>query len=102
MTTIEQALGHWDQIRARHPDALRITKSDDFQGWLERQTPAAKRAAVEGTAADIIALLDRYKAACLTPRKPRFTREQIKRMPLAEFERREKEIDAAMRDGRIG
>jgi hypothetical protein len=68
---------------------------------LERQTPAAKRAAVEGTAADIIALLDRYKAACLTPRKPRFTRAQIRQMSVAEFAKNEKAIEEAMREGRV-
>ena len=99
---IEQVIEHWDAIRAKHPDAMQIAKSDDFIGWLERQSAVVKTAAETGIAEDVILVLDRYKVAVgLTRKRPKFTIAQIERMSVEEFQRREKEIDEAMKAGNI-
>ncbi|HEX7013175.1 MAG TPA: hypothetical protein VF161_10520 [Steroidobacteraceae bacterium] len=117
----EQA--HIDAILKAHPDAFDIRNSDEFEGWLDRQTPMTRRAIDEGTAADVIEVLDRYKQAVgsarinqaraaatpATPRartqpketKPTFKRSEIAAMSPEEFQRREAEIDEAMKEGRI-
>lgn len=121
---------HFDTIRKSHPDMDDIVASDDFSGWLERQTPMWQRIAAEGAAEDVVELLNRYKETFDTPpqqqeskvekarrvaepslpkaRKPDpnsgkriWTREEITRMPLEEFERRQAEIDQAYVEGRV-
>lgn len=121
---------HFDTIRKSHPDMDDIVSSDDFGGWLERQSPIWQRIATEGSAAEVVDLLDRYKDAIgASPqqqeskvdrarkvaepslpkaRKPDpnagkriWTREEITRMPLDEFEKRQAEIDLAYLEGRV-
>jgi hypothetical protein len=107
-----------------------IVTSDDFNGWLDRQSPVWKRVAQDGSAQEVVDLLDRYRDVLGTPpqqpeskverarrvaepsmpkaRKPDpnsgkrvWTREEITRMPLNEFEKRQGEIDQAYLDGRV-
>lgn len=121
---------HFDSIRKSHPDMDDIVTSDDFAGWLERQSPVWKRVATDGSAQEVVDLLDRYKEVLGTPpqqpeskverarkvaepsmpkaRKPDpnsgkriWTREEITRMPLSEFEKRQAEIDQAYLEGRV-
>lgn len=121
---------HFDTIRESHPDMDEIVVSDDFVGWLERQTPVWQRVAQDGSAHEVVELLNRYKETFDTPpqqpvskvekarkvaepslpkaRRPDqnsgkriWTREEITRMPLDEFERRQAEIDQAYLEGRV-
>lgn len=122
---------HFDTIRKSHPDMDEVVTSDDFTGWLERQSPLWQRVAGEGSAAEVIELLDRYKEAigAASPQQPVsnverarkvaepslpkarkpdpnsgkriWTREEIRRMPLNEFEKRQAEIDQAYLEGRV-
>lgn len=118
------AKAHFDAIRKVHSDLDAINASDDFQGWLSRQSSLIQRAAEEGDANEVIEVLDRYKAAVgktrklqeaeeesdpSTPRsrkqpstkKPKFTRAQIAAMSPQEFSEKEAEIDAAVVAGEI-
>lgn len=45
-----------------HSDAFDIVETDDFQGWLARQPSHVARITKDGTAQDIIWLMDQYKA----------------------------------------
>lgn len=121
---------HFDTIRRSHPDMDEIVMSDDFNGWLERQSPIWQRIAQEGSAEEVIDLLSSFKVAIGTsPQQPEskvekarrvaepslpkarkpdpnagkriWTREEITRMPLAEFEKRQAEIDLAYLEGRV-
>lgn len=121
---------HFDTIRRSHPDMDEIVVSDDFNGWLERQSPIWQRIAQEGSAEEVIDLLSSFKVAIGTsPQQPEskvekarrvaepslpkarkpdpnagkriWTREEITRMPLAEFEKRQAEIDLAYLEGRV-
>lgn len=121
---------HFDTIRRAHPDMDDVVVSDDFTGWLERQSAVWQRVAQDGSADEVVELLNRYKETFDTPpqqqvskverarrvaepslpkaRKPDpnsgkriWTREEITRMPLEEFERRQAEIDQAYLDGRV-
>ena len=122
---------HFDTIRKSHPDMDEVVTSDDFSGWLERQSPLWQRVAGEGSAAEVVELLDRYKEAigAASPQQPVsnverarkvaepslpkarkpdpnsgkriWTREEIRRMPLDEFEKRQTEIDLAYLEGRV-
>lgn len=121
---------HFDTIRRSHPDMDDLVSSDDFAGWLERQTPVWQRVATDGSAEEVVELLNRYKETFDTSpqqreskvdkarrvaepslpkaRKPDpnsgkriWTRDEISRMPLDEFERRQAEIDQAYMDGRV-
>jgi hypothetical protein len=121
---------HFDTIRESHPDMDDIVTSEDFNGWLDRQSPVWQRVAQDGTTTEVIDLLSRYKETFDTKpqqlvskvekarklaepslpkaRKPDpnsgkrvWTREEIKRMPLDEFEKRQKEIDLAYLEGRV-
>lgn len=100
----EATKAHFDAIRKAHPDLDEINISDDFQGWLSRQSALIQRAAAEGDAKEVIEVIDRYKAAVGIGgkrKRPKFTRAQINAMSPEEFERREKEIDEAMANGDI-
>ena len=115
---------HLAAIFKAHPDAGKIRVSDDFEGWLDRQSSMYRYAIERGTAEDVINVLDEYKAVVggpsrldkaravatpPTPRartqptsgRPRFTRAQIDAMSPAEFAKHEAEIDAAMARGDI-
>lgn len=52
---------HFEAIRAEHPDLDEVTASDDWEGWLDRQSPTWKRIAGEGTAEEVVDLVSRYK-----------------------------------------
>lgn len=121
---------HFDTIRRSHPDMDDIVVSDDFTGWLERQSPVWQRVAQDGSAQEVVDLLDRYKEVIgASPQQPEskverarkvaepslpkarkpdqnankriWTREEITRMPLDEFEKRQAEIDLAYLEGRV-
>jgi len=118
---------HMDAIVAAHADAMDIHGSAEFNGWLARQPAYIKQAVDNGSAADVIDLLDRYKlstghgsnkvtedklkaartiadnapapSAGDGQAKPRFTQEQIGRMTQAEYDANEDAIDEWMKDG---
>lgn len=121
---------HWDAIAQAHPDHVEVSQDLDFQGWVARQAPALQSIAQNGSAKDVIYLLDQYKAtsknsdnrrnidkleqakqiADRVPRtqtqpesslKPSFTRDQIAKMTPDQFSKYEAEIDAAMARGEI-
>jgi chromosome segregation ATPase len=61
-TAQERALDeHFASIASAHSDWEDIVAQDDWQGWLDRQSPLRRRAAQEGTADEVIELLDAYK-----------------------------------------
>lgn len=124
---------HLKAIREVHGDLDQIVADPEFTGWVSRQTPTWQAVAANGTAAEVIELLDRYKAAVgientATPqrddrmerarkvaeptlprgRKPdpsgnkrQWTRAEISRMPLDEYEKHRDEIDRAYLEGRV-
>ena len=121
---------HFSTIEQSHPDMNDIVTSDDFAGWLERQSPVWQRVAQDGSAHEVVELLSKYKETFDTqpqqpvskvdrarkvaePTLPKarrpdpnsgkriWTREEITRMPLDEFEKRSAEIDQAYMDGRV-
>lgn len=114
---------HNQQILASHPDAFDIARTDDFQGWVSRQTPMIQTAVNQGTADDVVWVLDQYKQAvgtntrlnrareAATPQVsrtnrqpkngPKFSRAQIAAMSDEEFARHEADIDRALEAGLI-
>lgn len=70
MPTTSHAQAHTDAIKAAHPDAHEIAYSNDFLIWIMRQPIAAQLAAADGTASDVISLLDRYKQETICAQKP--------------------------------
>jgi chromosome segregation ATPase len=120
---------HFDSIRQSHPDMDEIVVSDDFTGWLERQTPLWQRVAQEGSAAEVVELLDRYKQVFDSPQQPEskverarrvaeptlpkvrkpdpnagkriWTRDEIRLMSLSDFEKHQADIDRAYLEGRV-
>lgn len=121
---------HFGTIEQSHPDMNDIVTSDDFAGWIERQSPVWQRVAQDGSAQEVVELLSKYKETFDTqpqqpvskvdrarkvaePTLPKarrpdpnsgkriWTREEITRMPLDEFEKRSAEIDQAYMDGRV-
>lgn len=69
MPTTSHAQAHIDAIKAVHPDASEIANSNDFLVWLMCQPVTAQLAAAEGTANDVISLLDRYKQETICAQK---------------------------------
>lgn len=67
---------HFANIRAKHPDVDSLTDSEDFQGWLERQTPVWKRVSKEGSSDEVVSLLDKYKTEMGLVVEPSETKEQ--------------------------
>jgi len=116
---------HLSAILKEHPDALDIIEQKSFESWKNKQAPAIQSITETGSAADVNWMLSQYKASIgnkgkqtdpddLTmpgmPKarrttaengKPRFTREQIKRMSHEEFSKNEALIDEAMASGLI-
>lgn len=114
---------HNQQILAKHPDAFDIAKTDDFRGWVSRQTTMIQTAVNRGTADDVVWVLDQYKSAVGTNTRlskakeaatpqigrtsrqpkngPKFSRAQISAMSDEEFARHEADIDRALADGLI-
>jgi len=54
---------HVAAIKAAHPDLDEVRTSDDFQGWMQRQSNFYQRIAEEGSSEDVIELLNVYKKA---------------------------------------
>lgn len=52
---------HSAAIAVVHPDWREVAGTEDFSGWLDRQTPVWQRVAAGGTADEVIELLTRYK-----------------------------------------
>lgn len=125
-TELNEKEAHFEKIRASHPDFDEVAQSEDFQGWLERQTPVWKKVAQNGTAEEVVELLSRFKEvlsprpsdrakAVAEPAMPRarkantnsdsskkvWTRDEINRLSLSEYAKLEEEIDRAMLEGRI-
>lgn len=116
---------HEAAITAAHPDAFDLAGDPSFQGWVQSQAPIIRQAVAQGTAQDVIWVLNQYKsgikpssskleearrvASPSTPRarqtpttgQPRFTRAQIAAMSAEEFAKREPEIDDAISKGLI-
>jgi chromosome segregation ATPase len=121
---------HFDTIRKSHPDMDDVVVSDDFTGWLERQSQLWQRVASEGSATEVVELLDRYKEAIgAAPQQPEskvdkarrvaepslpkarkpdpssgkriWTRDEIRRMSLSDFEKHQASIDQAYLEGRV-
>lgn len=123
---VSQLEKHFQTIRSAHPDFEDLAGSEDFQGWLDRQTPVWKQVSKSGTADEVIELISRYKEV-LTPSpsdkarrvaepsvpratktnknsessKRLWTRDEINRLSLSEYAKLEEEIDRAMVEGRI-
>jgi len=52
---------HTARIAEVHPDFREVASTDDFAGWLERQSPMWQGVAQTGTPDEVIELLTRYK-----------------------------------------
>jgi prefoldin subunit 5 len=118
---------HFAEIRAVHPDAFDLAKTDDFQSWKNAQAPIIQYALDQGTAKDVVAALNLYKAdtgkqpsaphrpdrlaaakdaaaptikgASKPDSKPTLTPDAVAKMTMAEFAKHEAEIDAAIARG---
>lgn len=122
---VTQLEKHFQTIRSAHPDFEDLASSEDFSGWLDRQTPVWRQVAKAGTAEEVIELISRYKEVLspspsdkarrvAEPSVPRaaktkqsesskkiWSREEINRLSLADYAKFEEEIDRAMLEGRI-
>lgn len=137
---------HFESIESAHKDWEEVVSSEDWEGWVSRQGRLRQRAAEEGTAEEVIELIDAYKQdmgiakpgvqedststpepnppqsessnverarRLAEPSPPRartpdpnagkriFTAEEIRKMPLSEYEKLADEIDQATREGRV-
>lgn len=72
MGTMEQLIGsltderqrnHFEAIADRHPDFNEVASNPAFQEWVSQQGEAAKSVVEGGSARQVIALLDQFKAA---------------------------------------
>lgn len=72
MGTMEQLIGsltderqrnHFEAIADRHPDFNEVASNPAFQEWVSQQGEAAKSVVESGSARQVIALLDQFKAA---------------------------------------
>jgi chromosome segregation ATPase len=120
---------HFQTIRTAHPDFDTVVSDDGFSEWLEQQTPTWRRIAEDGTADEVVELLSRFKGEAAPPQQPEstisearkfaeptlprarkpdssagkriWTRSDIDRLSLQDYEKFEAEIDQAMLDGRV-
>lgn len=53
---------HISTIKARHPDLEEIVKSDSYADWYYNQSPLIQQLLQEGSAKDVIAALDLFRA----------------------------------------
>lgn len=116
-------------ILSRHSDAIPLTNSVDFQGWLARQPTYMQRLIPNGPALEIIDVITSYKSSAGQQQqgnqlnearkagapnnsaapivnngnseKQTWTHAQIEAMSYAEYEALEAELDLAAREGRI-
>ncbi len=72
MGTVEQLIGsltderqrnHFEAIAERHPDFNEVASNPAFQEWVSQQGEAAQSVVEGGSARQVIALLDQFKAA---------------------------------------
>lgn len=72
MGTVEQLIGsltderqrnHFEAIADRHPDFNEVASNPAFQEWVTQQGEAAQSVVEGGSARQVIALLDQFKAA---------------------------------------
>lgn len=72
MGTMEQLIGsltderqrnHFEAIAERHPDFNEVASNPAFQEWVSQQGEAAQSVVEGGSARQVIALLDQFKAA---------------------------------------
>jgi len=68
---------HKSQLAKAHPDYVQIANSEDFNLWLERQSPIWKEVADKGNADDTIELLTRYKTALGIKTTPAVSKEDL-------------------------
>ena len=121
---------HREAIKAQHPDAYEIADSPEYADWYHNQAPLIQQALNQGTAQDVIAALDLYRAAhpravsgsntkadklqqarnAATPslkntgkpnQKTTYTNAQIAKMTRLEFKEHEEAIDAALARGEV-
>ena len=120
---------HFQTIRSAHPDFDTVVSDDGFTEWLEQQTPTWRRIAEAGTADEVVELLSRFKGEAAPPQQPEstieearkfaeptlpkarkpdsnsnkriWTRDDINRLSLQDYEKFEAEIDQAYLDGRV-
>ncbi len=122
---------HAEAIQSAHPDAYAIAQSPAFSDWIAQQPPLFQQAVRQGSAADVVFVLDHYKAhigkppavsvpvtptvadarraatpsvprtPAATVTQPRFTHQQIANMSLAEYAQNEKAIDEALAAGLV-
>lgn len=59
----EMVQKHKAKLAEVHPDFVQVANSEDFNLWLERQSPVWQQVAESGNADDTIELLSRYKKA---------------------------------------
>ena len=61
----ERAERHYQTIKQSHPDAIDLVKSGEVQQWVEEQPrylqPAYQRVMEEGSAEDVVEMLDTFK-----------------------------------------
>lgn len=116
---------HLSAILKEHPDALEVIEQPSFESWKLKQPKAIQSIVETGSATDVNWMLSQYKSSLPKKKpdadpddlsmpslpkarkasadggKPRFTREQIKRMSPEEFTKNEALIDEAMASGLI-
>jgi len=113
---------HEQKILSVHPDAFNVASSVEFTGWLSRQPSYMQTLLQNGSADDIVSLLNTYKSSAkkvdaarrvaspnagtsaiqtIDSNKPSFTGAEIAAMSDAEFIRREPEIQQAQMEGRV-
>ena len=113
---------HEQKILSVHPDAFNVANSQDFTGWLGRQPSYMQTLIQNGSADDIISLLNTYKSSAkkvdaarrssspnngsgtvntTNATKRDFTGAEIAAMSDAEFIRLESEIQQAQMEGRV-
>jgi len=122
---------HLNAIREKHSDVDDIAGDPEFHGWVSRQTGTWQRVAQNGSAEEVIELLDRYKEAMgldappqretplerarkvAEPTLPRsrkpdpnankriWTRREISQLSLDQYEAKRDEIDRAYLEGRV-
>jgi len=119
---------HLSKIRAVHPDFQTLSSNEQFKSWLGAQPTYVQRVAEQGSADEVIDLLSSFKrtppntkpqtqskleaakqqsqphlkSQQSTPQGTRiFTQDEIRNMSMAQYSKMEKEIDAAMADGRV-
>jgi len=120
---------HFAEIHSVHPDAEQLASTEDFRNWANAQAPMIQMALQQGTAKDVIAALNLYRAESGKPApvsnktdklaaardaavptvrgsgkpesKQTYTADQIAKMSRAEFLKHEAAIDEAMARGEI-